>query len=181
MSARVHPAHLPEETSSMRLPDRITGSLVATLGVLATYGGSQFPPVPGQDVGPSVFPMVIGIGLILCGLMIAFGIGHSFEDKAQADIAAVQGPPHQAQPAIPLGSRLRALLPPGLLLFYVYAVDGIGFVPTAAIMIFTSALAFGAKIRVALALAALAPIAIHLIFYKLLRVPLPPGLLPMPW
>jgi putative tricarboxylic transport membrane protein len=27
----------------------------------------------------------------------------------------------------------------------------------------------------------LAPIAIHLIFYKLLRVPLPPGLLPMPW
>jgi putative tricarboxylic transport membrane protein len=164
----------------MRLPDRITGSLVATLGVLATYGGSQFPPVPGQDVGPSVFPMVIGIGLILCGLMIAFGIGHSFEDEAETDIAVVQGPSHQ-QPATPLRSRLRALLPPGLLMFYVYAVDGIGFVPTAAIMIFASALAFGARLRVALPLAALAPIAIHLIFYKLLRVPLPPGLLPMPW
>ena len=33
----------------------------------------------------------------------------------------------------------------------------------------------------ALPLAALAPIAIHLIFSKLLRVPLPAGLLPMPW
>jgi putative tricarboxylic transport membrane protein len=48
-------------------------------------------------------------------------------------------------------------------------------------MIFVGALAFGAKLRVALPLAAIAPIAIHLIFYKLLRVPLPAGLLPMPW
>jgi putative tricarboxylic transport membrane protein len=30
-------------------------------------------------------------------------------------------------------------------------------------------------------LTVLAPIAIHLIFSKLLRVPLPIGLLPMPW
>jgi putative tricarboxylic transport membrane protein len=165
----------------MRLSDRFTGSFVATLGVLATYGGSQLPPVPGQDVGPSVFPMVIGAGLVLCGLMIALGIGHSFEDEAEADLAAVQGPSQQAEPANLLRHRLRALLPPGLLLFYVYVADRIGFVPTAAIMIFASALTFGAKIRVALPLAALAPIAIHLIFYNLLRVPLPPGLLPMPW
>jgi putative tricarboxylic transport membrane protein len=50
--------------------------------------------------------MVIGIGLILCGLMIALGIGHSFEDEAEADLAAVQGPSQQAEPASPLGSRL---------------------------------------------------------------------------
>jgi putative tricarboxylic transport membrane protein len=127
--------------------------------------------------------MVIGAGLILCGLMIALGVGHSFEDEAEAeaDLAEIQGLSQQAMPVNPLRHRLRALLPPGLLLFYVYAADRIGFVPTAAIMIFASALAFGAKIRVALPLAALAPIAIHLIFYKLLRVPLPPGLLPMPW
>jgi putative tricarboxylic transport membrane protein len=122
---------------------------------------------------------VIGAGLILCGLMIALGIGHSFEDEA--DLAAVEGPSEQPRPPDPLRSRLRALLPPGLLLFYVYAVDQLGFVPTAAIMIFAAALAFGARLSVALPLAALAPIVIHLIFYKLLRVPLPPGLLPMPW
>jgi|SRR5215207_9101173 putative tricarboxylic transport membrane protein len=162
----------------MRLSDRITGSVVTTLGVLATYGGSRFPPVPGQNVGPSAFPMVIGVGLIICGVLIALGIGHSFEEEAEADLAAIEGPP---QPADPLTYRLRALLPPGLLLFYVYAADRIGFVPTAALMIFAAALAFGAKLRVALPLAVLAPIAIHLIFYKLLRVPLPPGLLPMPW
>jgi putative tricarboxylic transport membrane protein len=165
----------------MRLSDRITGSFVATLGVLATYGGSQLPPVLGQDVGPSAFPMVIGIGLILCGAMIALGIGHSFEEEAEADFAAVEGPPQRAQPAAPPIYKLRALLPPGLLLFYVYAADRLGFVPTAAVMIFAASVAFGARLRVALPLAILAPVAIHLIFYKLLRVPLPPGLLPMPW
>jgi putative tricarboxylic transport membrane protein len=165
----------------MRLSDRITGSVITTLGVLTTYGGSRLPPVPGQDVGPSAFPMVIGVGLIICGVLIALGIGHSFEEEAEADLAAIEGPTQQAQPADPLTYRLRALLPPGLLLFYVYAADRIGFVPTGALMIFAAALAFGAKLRVALPLAVLAPIAIHLIFYKLLRVPLPPGLLPMPW
>jgi putative tricarboxylic transport membrane protein len=125
--------------------------------------------------------MVIGVGLILCGAMIALGIGHSFEEKAEADLAAVEGPPQRMQSADSLTYKLRALLPPGLLLFYVYAADRLGFVPTAAIMIFAAALAFGARLRVALPLGVLAPIAIHLIFYKLLRVPLPPGLLPMPW
>jgi putative tricarboxylic transport membrane protein len=165
----------------MHMPDRITGSLVATIGVMAAYGGSRLPPVPGQDVGPSAFPMVIGVGLILCGTMVALGIGHSFEDEAEVDLAAVEAPRQHAQPSEPLTNRLFALLPPGLLLFYVVAVDRLGFVPTAALMIFIAALAFGAKLRLALPLAALAPIAIHLVFYKLLRVPLPAGLLPMPW
>lgn len=165
----------------MRLSDSITGSFVATLGALATYGGSLLPPVPGQNIGPSVFPMVIGVSLVLCGLMIAFGIGRSFEEEAEADLAAVEGPPPEAERADPFLYRLRALLPPALLLFYVYAVDRLGFVPTTAIMIFIAALAFGAKLRLALPLAILAPVGIHLIFYKLLRVPLPPGILPMPW
>jgi putative tricarboxylic transport membrane protein len=30
-------------------------------------------------------------------------------------------------------------------------------------------------------IAAIAPVLVHLAFYKLLRVPLPAGLLPMPW
>jgi putative tricarboxylic transport membrane protein len=165
----------------MRLSDRITGSFLATLGVLAVYGGSRLPPVPGQDIGPSVFPMVIGIGLVLCGLMIAFGIGHSFEAEAEADLAAAEGIPPSVQTPDTLAFRLKALLPPALLLFYVFAADRLGFVPTAALIIFAGALAFGAKLRLAIPLALIAPLAIHLVFYKLLRVPLPPGLLPMPW
>jgi putative tricarboxylic transport membrane protein len=125
--------------------------------------------------------MVIGVGLILCGLLIVLGVGHSFEEEAEADLAAVEGPPQDTPTTAPLLYRLRALLPPSLLLFYVVAVDRFGFVPTAAIIIFTAAVAFGAKLRLAFPLAVIASIAIHLIFYKLLRVPLPAGLLPTPW
>ena len=72
----------------MRLPDRVTGLFLVGLGAAAAYGGWQLPPVPGQPVGPNVFPLVVGIGLCLCGLMIAFGIGHQFEEEAEADLVA---------------------------------------------------------------------------------------------
>src|SRR5215218_8176788 len=68
----------------MRLPDRLTGLAMAALGVLAAYGGSRLPPIPGQEVGPSAFPILIGVGLIVSGMLIALGIGHRFEEEAEA-------------------------------------------------------------------------------------------------
>lgn len=164
----------------MRLPDQVTGLFLTGLGALCAYGGSLLPPVPGQQVGPNVFPMVVGIGLVLCGLLIAFGIGRSFEDEAEADLAMIEGGAAAPEETRPL-YRLRVLLPPGLLLFYVYAVERIGFIPTAATLVFVSALALGARLKLAILLAIFAPIGVHLVFYKLLRVPLPAGYLPMPW
>ncbi len=161
----------------MRLPDRVTGLFLVGLGAAAAYGGWKLPPVPGQPVGPNVFPLVIGIGLVLCGLAIAFGIGHSFEEEEQ--IVPYEG----GEAPAPRGKLygLRALLPPALLLFYVAVADRVGFILTAGIIVFVTATALGARWKLALPLTVLAPIAIHLIFSKLLRVPLPIGLLPMPW
>ena len=162
----------------MRLPDRVTGLFLVGLGAAAAYGGWLLPPVPGQPVGPNIFPLVIGSGLALCGLAIAFGIGHSFEEEEE--LIPVEG----GQPTPPPAGRfygLRALLPPALLLFYVVAADRLGFIITAALIVFVTSTALGARWKLSLPLAVLAPIGIHLIFSKLLRVPLPAGLLPMPW
>ena len=161
----------------MHLPDRVTGLFLVGLGGWAAYGGWLLPPVPGQPVGPNVFPLVIGTGLALCGLAIAFGIGHSFEEEEEIV-------PFEAGKApTPRGKLygLRALLPPALLLFYVAVADRLGFILTAALIVYVTATALGARLKLSLPLALLAPIAIHLIFSKLLRVPLPIGLLPMPW
>ena len=76
---------------------------------------------------------------------------------------------------------LRIFIPPALLILYALVVDKVGFFVTAAGIILIAALAFGARPRVAVPLALLAPIVVHLVFYKLLRVPLPEGLVPMPW
>jgi putative tricarboxylic transport membrane protein len=156
----------------VHLSDRVTGTVLAALGAAAAFYGSRLPAVPGQDVGPAAFPMLIGGGMVACGVLIALGIGHSFE-VAEDDDPAPPGPLH-------LGG-LRALIPPGLLLFYVLAVDHLGFLLTAAIMVFVAAIALGARLRLAVPLALIAPFLVHLAFYKLLRVPLPEGLLAAPW
>jgi putative tricarboxylic transport membrane protein len=128
-----------------------------------------------------VFPIVVGVGLAICGAMIAFGVGHKFEEEADAELAAHTDLDTTAQrPRNPLWY-LRVLIPPALLFFYVFAVDRIGFIPTAATVVLIAAVTLGASLRLAIPLAALAPIGVHLIFYKLLRVPLPDGFLPMPW
>jgi len=161
----------------MHLPDRVTGLFLVGLGAAAAYGGWKLPPVPGQPVGPNVFPLVIGTGLALCGLAIAFGIGHSFEEEEE--IIPFEG----GEAPAPRGKLygLRALLPPALLLFYVFMADRLGFILTAGLIVFATSTALGARWKLSLPLTVLAPIAIHLIFSKLLRVPLPIGLLPMPW
>jgi putative tricarboxylic transport membrane protein len=163
----------------MRLSDRVTGLFLVGLGGLAAYGGSLLPPVPGQPVGPNVFPIVIGIGLLVCGLMIAFGIGHSFEEEEEL----VPNDDGTQVAVAPRGKfyGLRALFPPALLLFYVAGVERLGFILTAAVIVFITSTALGGRLKLSIPMAILAPIGIHLIFYKLLRVPLPAGLIPMPW
>lgn len=164
----------------MHVSDRISGAAVALLGLLTILGAIQLPPMPGQDVGPSAFPIVIGLGLGVSGLLVALGIGHHMEEEAQADLAAIET---ETMPAGAEAARSawRAWIPPVLLLVYVALVGRVGFVPTAALLILAASLALGARLRLALPLALLAPIVVHLLFAKLLRVPLPAGLLPMPW
>lgn len=165
----------------MQLSDRITGLFVAVLGAAAAYAGSKLPPVPGQQVGPNVFPMVVGIGMVVCGSLIALGVGRVFEDRAEADLAA-----HSDETRVEAQSHgwqkgLMALIPPGLLVFYVVAVERLGFLLTASAVVLAAALALGARWRLAVPLALIAPAFVHLAFAKLLRVPLPFGLLAYPW
>jgi putative tricarboxylic transport membrane protein len=163
----------------MQFSDRVTGLFLIALGSGAAYGGWLLPPVPGQQIGPNVFPMVVGFGLMLCGALIALGIGHSFEDEVELEPT---GPDGDAPPPPPSAAQsLLVLLPPALLLFYVFAVDRLGFFLTAAAMVFSVATALGARPRLSIPLAIAAPLVVHLIFSKLLRVPLPQGLLPLPW
>jgi putative tricarboxylic transport membrane protein len=49
------------------------------------------------------------------------------------------------------------------------------------VMVLITSLALGARLRLAIPMAIGAPLLVNLIFSKLLRVPLPSGLLPLPW
>ena len=164
----------------MKLPDRITGRILMLLGIATFYGGSRLPPVPGQPVGPDVFPMVIGAGLAVVGLLIALHIGRGFEDAAEAEVERFGGPDREAE-EYARRRRWHALLPPALMVFYYFTSERIGFIPVAAIMIGALAYALGANRRLILPVSIVGAIFIQVMFVKLLRVPLPAGLVPMPW
>jgi putative tricarboxylic transport membrane protein len=163
----------------MKVSDRVTGAMLVALGAAAYWGGSLLKPVPGQQVGPNVFPMVIGAALVVCGGLIAAGIGRSFEEEDKV-VTSAQGDVADGA-ALPPGQRWKVLVPPAALFFYFFASERLGFWLTALAMVFALAWSQGAKLRHAVALAIVAPALIHLVFYKLLRVPLPPGLLKFPW
>jgi putative tricarboxylic transport membrane protein len=165
----------------MFIPDKISGIMLVGLGAAAAYGGSLLPPVPGQQVGPNVFPMVVGFGLILCGALISLGVGSALEREAQADLAAHSERPQPAASHSRLVNGAKTLLPPVLLIAYVFVGDALGFLPTAFAIVLAVSLAMGARLKLALPLALIAPVIVQLVFVKLLRVPLPPGLLPTPW
>jgi putative tricarboxylic transport membrane protein len=172
----------------MKVSDRITGLMLVVLGAAVYWGGSLLPPVPGQQVGPDVFPMVIGAGLVLCGALIIFGIGRTFEEDEKI-IASQNGDVVDAEVLAPeqtglsgfLASGWKTLIPPVSLFFYYFASERLGFWMTATLMVLALARSQGAKWKSSVILALLAPVFVHLVFYKLLRVPLPPGILSFPW
>ena len=172
----------------MKVSDRVTGALLVALGAAAYWGGSLLPPVPGQQVGPNVFPMVIGVALLACGVLIMLGVGRTFEGEeevvtsATGDVAKAEALARE-RGFVPgfLRDGWKVLIPPAALFFYYFASERLGFWITASLMIFTLAWSQGARMKWALALAVVTPALVHLVFYKLLRVPLPIGLLKFPW
>lgn len=172
----------------MKVSDRVTGAMLVGLGAASYWGGSLLAPVPGQQVGPNVFPMVIGAALVACGVLIIAGVGRTFEEdekivtSATGDVAdsEVLEPP-KGRVATFLEGGWKVLVPPAALFFYYFVSEPLGFWITATVMLFAIAWSQRAKLKHALVLALLAPALVHLTFYKLLRVPLPPGLLKFPW
>jgi putative tricarboxylic transport membrane protein len=65
----------------------------------------------------------------------------------------------------------------GVNIFYILLVDALGFIPTGVIYLAALFAAFGVRTRWILPLALIITLVIHYSFYKLLRVPLPWGLL----
>ncbi|WP_061931304.1 tripartite tricarboxylate transporter TctB family protein [Aureimonas sp. AU22] len=149
--------------------DRIGGLALAGLGAATITAAAQLPSVPGQPIGPAVFPYVIGAGLCLCALLILFSAGVS-EEEEPVDLARSRG-----------ATLLRLALPSLLLVFYVYSVETLGFLLSGFVVVLAASLLLGARPLVALPLAVVMPALIHTIFSSLLRVPLPAGLLTLPW
>jgi len=122
--------------------------------------------MPGQRFGPAWFPGVLAAGLGVCGLLLIFA-------------GLRQGGPWVVLPAwlFRRRSALGVAAVIGGLVFYIAAADRLGFHITGIALLAIWMRLLGGSWRIAAPIAVLATIAIHLAFYKLLRIPLPWGVL----
>ena len=152
----------------MRANDAISGLVLILLAAAMIALTASFPEFPGQKYGPSLFPRIMGAGLIVCGaLLIRKGIAAQRAGGAPwVEIAPWVHEPWR------LGSFLLML---GLLLLYIVAAETVGFIPMS--LLFLGALFFWLGVRplTATVTAIVTTLTIHWFFSSLLRVPLPRG------
>jgi putative tricarboxylic transport membrane protein len=165
----------------VRFNDAVWGVLLLVFSGALFLHVQGFPKIPGQQVGPSALPGALAIGLAICGaILVARGLRARSQAAAGGAIAArwVELPEWFASRPQVLGFVVLIAIN----LFYLVAVQRLGFILTG--VVYLTALMWVLRVRPlrALLVAAVMTLLIHYCFYKLLRVPLPWGVLqPIAW
>ena len=152
----------------MKINDAIFGVLFAVLGAVVLVHVQSFPNIPGQQYGPGLFPGVIAAGFLICGLLLIFnGVRHRRSEPWFAGGDWMRMP-----------RRVAAFLAvlTGVVL-YIVAADAVGFLIIAPLILVLWMRAFGVRWTTAIVAALITSLVIWYAFYKLLRVPLPWGVL----
>jgi putative tricarboxylic transport membrane protein len=157
----------------VKLNDAIFGLVLLALGAAVLISVQAFPKIPGQPVGPALFPGLIAAGLCIAGVLL---VVRGVRERAQQPWLVwddwVRSPRHVAALVVLLGS----------VVFYIAASTWLGFLPTAIVILTALFSVLRMPLWRALPMAVVAALVVHFAFYKLLRVPLPWGVLtPYAW
>ena len=156
----------------MKLNDAVWGALLLLFSAIVLVHVQSFPTIPGQKVGPALFPGLIAIGLGICGLILV--------SKGVAARASGGERARWFELDRWTKSRRRLLafaLVVGVNVFYIAFVDRLGFIPTGVVYLALLFAVFEVPLKWIVPLALVVTLGIHYAFYKLLKVPLPWGLL----
>jgi putative tricarboxylic transport membrane protein len=157
----------------MKINDAVSGVLLLVLAIAILVNIQSFPKIPGQSLGPAAFPGMLAVLLAGCAVALIF---RGLRERAGGAWFT---------PGEWLRSRYHLtnfLLTAGVLLFYIFAAEKIGFIISGTVIL--GAMFWKLRVRPALILpiAIVVTLVIHTIFYKGLRVPLPWGVLtPLAW
>lgn len=144
----------------MQRVDRGVGLGLTLLALAVLFTARSFPDVPGQKLGASFLPMLVGAGLLLCGLAL---------------VARSRRAPSAAVDARGVEQVLPALVVMAAIGIYVLLADRLGFLIVAPLVLLAVFKALHVGWRTALLSAVGGTLVVHVVFYKLLRVPLPWG------
>lgn len=156
----------------MKLDDAVWGVLFALLGAVVVGHVQAFPRIPGQNVGPALFPGIVGAAMVVCGaVLVVRGMKARRLEAGSARWAELPAwmasRPHVLALVVLVAANL----------FYLLAVQRLGFLLTAFAYLVALMAVLRVRLAVVLPVALVMTLAIHYAFYKLLRVPLPWGVL----
>ena len=153
----------------MKFNDALIGAALFILAVAIGIHIQGFPAMPGQKFGAALFPGLIAAGLLVCGAMLMFrGVRGLRSGERMVTLVPWMRMPQQVA---------NFVLVCALLLFYIFASDALGFIPSGFIILMALFLKLAVPPLRAAIVALVATLIIHALFYKLLRVPLPWGVL----
>lgn len=152
----------------MKLNDAVFGLFLLVLGATVLAMVQSFPKIPGQQVGPALFPGLIAVGLCVGGAIL---LVRGWRERSDVPWFALEGwvrSPRQLAGFLVLV---------GSVVFYMLFSQHLGFLICSALIL--TALFYSLQVPLArsLVIAVVATLVIHFAFYKLLRVPLPWGVL----
>lgn len=146
----------------MRIHDGLVGAVFLALALAVLWHIQDYPPAPGQPYGPALFP-----GLIAAGLAASSGLLVLTSLRAGAARRAAAGEYRVIAFIATVAS----------LIFYALVVSRLGFLVTASLMLCALLAAYRVRAALIIPIAVLASLLVHTGFYKLLKVPLPWGVL----
>lgn len=162
----------------MRLIDRLVGIGLVVLGAAVLNAARSFPNVPGQQLGASTLPSLVGAALIVCALVLivrSFRAGpYRGAPSAASSTEAGSAPGAAARERI--GPPLALI---ACVLLYVFASETVGFLLIAPACLLIGFTVLGIRLGRAIAWSLAASLVVHLVFYKMLKVPLPWGWIPV--
>ena len=152
----------------MKLNDAVFGLLFMLLGAAVLVAIQGYPKIPGQPVGPALFPGLIASGLCVTGVLLVLkGLRERSEQPWLAWDDWVRSPRYVRAFAVVIGVNV----------LYIAFVESLGFVIASVLYLGATFAVFRVRARLVVPLAIVVTLIIHYVFYKLLRVPLPWGLL----
>ncbi len=155
----------------MKIHDAFAGVLLVLFAAITLWSTRAFPVIPGDPVGPALFPRIVAIGMLVCGVMLM--VLGAKRDKGRVWVTM---PDWLRAPRQVAGF---AIVVCGLLGFYFF-LDRLGFLVCAVLLLAALLLVLRVRLWAIPVVAIGVSLLIHVIFYKGLGVPLPWGVL-APW
>jgi putative tricarboxylic transport membrane protein len=152
----------------MKISDAVFGVVFLLVGIVVVVHVQGFPRIPGQQVGPGLFPGLIAAGLAACGvLLIVSGYRKRAAEPWYETAEWMRSGRHFVAFAAIVGG----------VAAYGFLANAVGFLIVAPLLLWMWFTVLAVPQRRAVIVAVVATLVIWYAFYKLLRVPLPWGVL----